>query len=92
MEPGSTPKVLDIENKLSVLQHYVGGYIETCYLSADCCVICDEDGKCKELPVTFTYGDSYPVEFVGPLLISGWNGVDFTDIPEPFINIFCSGA
>lgn len=90
MEPGATYKILDIENKLSVLQQYVEGYIEICYLSADCCVICDEDGKCKELPMTFSYGHPYPVEFVGPLLIAGWNGVDFTDVPDHFIDICCS--
>lgn len=88
MKPGADSKVLNIENKLSVLQHYVEGYIESCPIAPDCCVICDEDGRCKELPATWSCSvNGHHIDFVGPLLIAGWNGVDFTDVPETFIRL-----
>ena len=42
----------EIENTLEALQAYVDGYIEVVPLTKKICVICNDEGKLKDLPVT----------------------------------------
>lgn len=79
IEPGKFPVKRDIENKLEALQAAVGGYIETVMLTPDCVVICDEDGRIK--------GKEYNceicgIDFVGPVVVAGVDGEEFTDVPS----------
>lgn len=51
-EPGKRPYEKEIENTLSSLQEEVEGYIEVVYIYDDnVAIICNEEGKIKNLPV-----------------------------------------
>lgn len=52
IEPGKEPVVSEIDNTLTAMQAYVGGYIETVTLSDGLVVIVNEDGKYMGLPRT----------------------------------------
>lgn len=67
-----------IPNKLSLLQQMVGGYIETVTISTDACVICNEDGRVEGMPYNCEFCG---INFVGPILIVGVDGDEFTDAP-----------
>ena len=83
-EPGRPAEVVEIENDLKPLQDAIGGWIETFTLPIGLCVICDEEGLLKRLPYnTFIAGN----HFVGPILIVGVDGEDFTDVPEKYVTL-----
>lgn len=67
-----------VPNDLHVLQQLVDGYIETVTLATDACVICNEEGRLKDLEHNCKYCG---VDFVGTILIVGINGDEFTDCP-----------
>lgn len=67
-----------VPNDLHVLQQLVDGYIETVTLATDACVICNEEGRCKDLEHNCKYCG---VDFVGTILILGIDGDKFTDCP-----------
>ena len=46
---GKPPYDAEIPNTLKALQSIVGGYIETVTVSADLCIICNEEGRIREL-------------------------------------------
>lgn len=77
--PGQMPEVIEVPNTLEALQEKVGGYIETVTFAENACVICNEEGRLMGLPYNLTF---LGVEFVGPILIVGVNGEDFTDVPQ----------
>ena len=78
-KPGEICEEIEIENTLEALQREVGGYIEIFPLSADCCVICNEEGKLQGLPYTCRIRGE---EFVGTILVVGIDGEEFCDAPE----------
>ena len=80
-EPGKEPRTMIIPNTLKMLQDLVGGYIETVRVSADAIRICNEDGKNLGLEPNFFFGAIGDV-IVGPVIIAGDGGEDFTDLPE----------
>lgn len=49
IEPNKTPEILEIPNKLEVLQKIVGGYIGTVNLGKDYILICNEEGLLLKL-------------------------------------------
>ena len=51
---------------LKVMQSLVGGYIETVTLADDVVILCDEEGRLKDLPDNCEIGG---VMFVGTILI-----------------------
>ena len=67
-----------ILNDLHLLQQLVGGYIETVTISTDACVICNEEGRIQGMPHNCSFCG---IDFVGPILIVGTDGDDFTDCP-----------
>lgn len=69
----------EIENTLPALQQVVGGYIETVTLAADCCIICNEEGRLEGLPYNLTFCG---VSFVGPILVVGVDGDEFTGLDD----------
>ena len=78
--PGCAPEPRDIPNTLEELQAAVGGYIETVTFASDAVVICNEEGRLQGLPHNFTF---LGVDYVGPILIVGRAGDEFTDLdPE----------
>lgn len=77
-EPGGVYYLKEIENTLEAMQAEVGGYIETVRFVRDCCIVCDEEGRLKDLP----YNDRLlGVDFVGPIFFVGTSGDEFCDIP-----------
>ena len=67
-----------VPNDLHVLQQLVDGYIETVTFASDACVICNEDGRIKELEHNCYFCG---IGFVGTILIVGIDGDDFCDCP-----------
>ena len=79
-QPGEPAEIIEIDNDLKALQEYVGGYIETLTLSANACVICNEEGRIIGLPYNVTFLGH---RFCGPILIVGVKSEEFTDCPAP---------
>lgn len=71
----------EIENTLEALQGIVGGNIETFTPASDMVVICNEEGLLKNMPFNCTI---FGVDFVGPIIIAGVDGEEFTDCPISF--------
>ena len=80
-EPGKSSVEKTISNSLESLQEIVGGPIETVTLASDLCIICNEEGKLKNLPYNITI---FGVDFVGTLILVGVNKDKFADIPITF--------
>ena len=49
-EPNEPPVVREIKNSLKPMQKIVGGYIETVYIGDDVVLVCNEEGKLRNLP------------------------------------------
>jgi len=49
--------LFEIDNTLEALQEFVGGYIEVIYIGNDLCLVCNEEGKLKNLEVTVAFVD-----------------------------------
>lgn len=69
---------LNIPNDLHTLQELVGGYIETVTLATDVCIICNEEGRLLGLTHNCKFCGT---DFVGPILLVGVDGDEFTDCP-----------
>lgn len=79
-KPGAPWYEREICNSLGSLQAFVQGYIETVTLFSDAVVICNEDGRIRNMPHNTTICG---VEFVGPILLVGKKGDEFCDCPMP---------
>lgn len=77
--PGRPPEPRDVPNTLKELQALVGGYIETVTLASDAVIICNEEGRLRNLPFNCRL---LGVDFVGPILIAGVKNDEFADLPE----------
>ena len=76
----------DIPNTLEALQAAVGGYIERLQLVPDQAVmIVNEEGLLKDLEVNTFASAIAGTLIVGPALIVGVDGDEFTDIPEDIV-------
>lgn len=73
-----TFRELVIPNELRVMQQLVGGSIETVTVADDACVICNEEGRLNGMEDNCRF---LGVDFVGPILIVGVDGEEFTDCP-----------
>ena len=76
--PGEEARTEEIENTLRAFQTAVGGHIETLTVNTDLVIICDEDGKLKDLPYNCTICG---YRFVGPVLVAGVKRSNFADVP-----------
>lgn len=86
--PGCRPEPRDIPNTLEELQATVGGYIETVTLAADAAIICNEEGRLLGLPYNCRFLD---VDFVGPILVVGVAGEEFTDLGPAAMGMLLHG-
>lgn len=81
--PGERYKAVRIVNELETFQTLVGGWIETVTLNNICgrplCVICNEEGRLMSMAPSAHIGG---VEFVGPVVVVGVDGDEFTDVPD----------
>ena len=71
-------RTIVVPNDLKVLQDLVDGHIETVTIEEDYCVICNEEGRLKDLEHNCKYCG---IDFVGTILIVGIDGDDFCDCP-----------
>jgi len=79
---GGDPKVMDIAGGLDPMQALVGGYIENVTLEEGVGLVCNEEGKLKDLPRNRPIPELRDV-IRGPFFISRYNDegetVDVTD-------------
>ena len=73
------PVIIEIDNTLEALQNLVGGYIETLTVFEDAVLIFNEEGRLQGLPYNCTLCG---VDLVGPVVLAGIDGDEFTDVPE----------
>ena len=79
-----------IPNTLKALQEAVGGYIETVTLDNGVVLICNEEGKLRDMPYNFTVRRMVhtflPVSnpIFGTVIACGADGDEFADIPIGF--------
>ena len=78
-KPGEACRVKQICNTLKALQKLVGGHIEAVPWVDDMVIICNEEGKLKNLPFNIRLRDDI---IVGTLVIVGTDGEEFTDVPD----------
>ena len=83
--PGLPAEVRDVPNTLEALQGLVGGYIETVTVATDAVIICNEEGRLIGLEPNCTL---LGVHFVGPIVVAGVAGEEFTDLPEDGVKVF----
>lgn len=86
--PGCAPEPRDIPNTLEELQAAVGGYIETFTFASDAVVICNEEGRLMGLPHNC---ELLGIGFVGPILIVGRRGDEFTDLNPDVMGLLLAG-
>lgn len=77
-EPNDNPQQITIPNRLSSLQLTIGGYIETVTIASDMVIICNENGKIKDLPYNCSICG---VDFYGTIILCGFDGEEFADVP-----------
>lgn len=70
-----------ISNNLENLQRFVGGYIEVVHVTQNIVMICNEEGKLRNLEPNFRW--LYDV-IVGPVIFCGVKGEEFADMPLEF--------
>jgi len=73
---------VDIENTLEALQAAVDGYIETVKLVPGRAVmIVNEEGLLRGMPHNITASLAAGTQIVGPAIVIGVDGEEFTDVP-----------
>lgn len=67
-----------IKNDLEEFQKRVGGFIETVTICEDLVIICNEEGRIKNLQENCKV---IGIDFVGTIIFVGVNGDEFANIP-----------
>ena len=76
-------KELEVDNTLEALQNQVGGYIEALTLVRNRAVmIVNEEGRLLHMTANLVASAIAGHGIVGPALIVGVDGEEFTDVPE----------
>lgn len=74
---------VDIENTLEALQNAVDGYIETLTLvPGKAVMIVNEEGLLRGMTPNPIASAVANTQIVGPAVVVGVNGEEFTDVPE----------
>lgn len=77
-QPGKLAELEPLfDNKLEAFQAFVGGYIETFTLRDNLVVICNEEGRLLGMEPNVVING---VDFVGPVIIAGVKGDEFSSI------------
>lgn len=77
--PGEKPYTTWISDRLENLQKTVEGYIETVTACSDLVIICNEEGRIRNLPYNCTI---LGADFFGTILLAGINGEEFGNVPD----------
>lgn len=70
-----------ISNNLEALQRYVDGYIEVVPVTENIVMICNEEGKLRNMEPNFGWLCDV---IVGPVIFCGVKGEEFADMPLEF--------
>lgn len=92
IRPGHPAIAMWMTNTLKSFQNFVEGYIETApFISPESglVVICNEEGRLLGMEESLRI---YDQQFVGPVIIAGVDGEEFTDIPDGFELLFSGPA
>lgn len=82
-QPGKLAELEPLfDNKLESFQEFVGGYIETFTLPNDLVVICNEEGRLLDMEPNVVING---VDFVGPVIIAGVKGDEFSSIKSNLV-------
>ena len=84
-EPNKPAEVKRIENTLESMQEIVEGYIEAVTVTPDMIIICNEEGRIKDLPYNCVIADN---EWYGTVMIVGSDGEEFADVPQYIVDMF----
>jgi len=83
-EVGKKPYVKEIPNELESMQNFVGGYIETSFLTKDgLIIVCNEEGMFLNLPINRNLG----VKILGNFLVVRADGEEFASISDKDIEV-----
>lgn len=86
-EPGKLAQIRTINNDLKTMHGLVEGYIEVVNIEKDVALICNEEGKLLDLePNIYVNGINDTV--VGPIILAGVSGEDFTSIDDYHSRIY----
>lgn len=78
IEPGRDPEFRTVNNTLEAMQILVKGYIEALTVSNDMVIICNEEGRLRNMPYN---RELFGIDLYGPIVLVGTEGEDFTDAP-----------
>ena len=78
--------VSNISTSLKNLQKIVDGPIEAIHITDDTVIICNEEGKIRQLSKNFFKGADFPFYdvIVGDIVVVGVEGEEFVDCPLDF--------
>lgn len=78
-QPGEKARWQEIENDLKTMQQIVGGYVEEIKIFSDLSVLCNEEGKLRDLPYNLNVMGA---DLVGTVIFVGVGRRGFTNCPE----------
>ena len=82
-EPGCPARVDPMfDNTLESFQEAVGGYIESVTFATDVVIICNEEGRIKNLPENTSICG---VDFVGTIVACGTKADDFASLKSALV-------
>ena len=87
VEPNEHPRLAEIEDDIDVEQGIVGGYMEELQLSDTASLICNEEGKLRNLPANRRYGNDV---LAGTFFITGVDDDEgiFTSLSKEDIDFY----
>lgn len=85
VKPNAKPLPADIENTLEALQEAVGGFIETVFITHSLVIVCNEEGKLKQLPPNRTMfwkfkGETASDTICGDFIVCGFKNAEFRSL------------
>ena len=79
--PGEAPHSMVIPNDLYLMQQLVGGLIEPIKIADNVVLICNEEGKLRNLEPNFFVGGIGDVIY-GPVIVVGTKGDEFCSLAD----------
>ena len=79
--PSSVWYSTNISNTLENFQRTVEGFIEVVPFTSDAVIVCNEEGRLRDLPFNCNL---LGVDFVGTIFVVGVDGEEFCDVPITF--------
>ncbi|MBE6689857.1 MAG: DUF3846 domain-containing protein [Ruminococcaceae bacterium] len=77
-QPGEKARWEEIENDYKTMQQIVGGYVERIRIFSDLAILCNEEGKLRDLPYNLNV---LGVDFVGTVIFVGVGRREFKNCP-----------